>query len=567
MNWKKSPFETLAQRQASIPGALYEIEGYSGKRAEELPLITNLTEMAMAIAERLVNRKFVIVGDYDCDGIMSTVIVYLALSYLASVAEKLSGKKASTVEIVVPDRVLDGYGFSVSHAEKIRDSVVLLLDNGIVQYAAIEKAKENGNDVFVVDHHMPGETLPAADIIVNPHAIAGGDFDNYCAAGLCYRLVKSLYAQNWLVKNVPGDALAQQLKEYLFLAAVATVADVVPVLWENRVIVKEGMKYIPPRWDNICYTLLDSKKNSLNEGDIAFKIAPAINAMGRLGELDADFVKALATDMDTEPLASRMQYMNALRKQKTKDIMKAIQYDRSKKVIVVPSSQNVPSGIAGIIAGNISERYGKPAFVFGESENGLVTGSARAVKGTLHLKNLLDTVEKELPGITVRYGGHESAAGVTIKESDQVEFANALNDLAEYSPVKEREYDFDLDADGYDWFSVYDAIQEYAPYGEGNPSPMLHMHIYPKKENVVIMAKDHLKIKNGMYEAVGFNMANRVNLDVLEFDLYGSLQLNEYRGGTNVQMNIEDFCQPDKPKAEEKPLTDFAKDLFKKMSQ
>lgn len=564
MKWKKSTFSTLEERQKSIPGALFDVPDYLTRTSDTLPKIMNLSELAMAITERLVNREIVIVPDYDCDGIMSGVIMYQALLFLTETAKQLSGKNASTCRFVVPDRALDGYGFSVSHAEQITNSVVILLDNGIVQYDAIEKAKQNGCEVFVVDHHEPGERLPDADIIVNPHAIPGGDYDNYCAAGLCYRLVREIFQQNWLVRSVAENTLQEKMKEFLFMASIATVADVVPVLWENRVIIKEGTRYIPPRWEEICFTLMDSKKSILNEGDIAFKIAPAINAVGRLGELNADFIMDLAVGDALDQLAARMQYMNAQRKQMTKDAMKTVTItDRNAKVVIV-KGHGVAAGIVGIIAGNLAERFGKPVFVFGDAENGLITGSARAMKGTLHLKKLLDKVEKQNPGITVRYGGHESAAGVTIRDEAFDAFEKALNALADYQPITEREYDFELGGD-YDWFNIYDAIQEYAPFGEGNPSPLLHIHMNPQTDDVVIMGKEHLKIKDGIYEAVGFNMAGRYDRDVPECDLYGCLQLNEYRGGMRIQLNIEDFTQPKKSSEEKKPLTDFARSLSEKM--
>ncbi len=555
MNWVKSVFTTLAERQESIPGALYDIPSYETP-GTCLPEIANLALLAELLTKRLTNRNIVIFGDYDVDGIFSMGIMQKSLLFLGRFAEAVSGKPASTVEIMVPDRFQEGYGFSVAHAAKIHKSTILLLDNGIVQYDAILKAKENGNEVFVVDHHEPGDRLPDADVIVNPHAISGGAYDNYCAAGLSYRLARAMFEGKWLDSVVDAAVKAEAMQEFLFMAAIATVADVVPLLWENRVIVREGMKTIPQHWKNICFSLMDSEKPYLNEGDVAFKIAPAINAVGRLGELNKEFVEELMTAENTEQISAQMQYMNHERKQMTKRILKALRLPDPRAKVIVVQDDTITTGIAGIIAGHLAEKHGKPVFVFSKANDGMITGSARAAKGTLHLKNLLDEISAKNPGLLSRYGGHESAAGVTISADKLSVFTESANSLADYKPITERVYDFELGQ--YDWFDVYDNLQKFAPYGEGNPSPILHFHVTGEENKVTVMAKEHLKIQHGNYEAVGFNMADKANLGCLEYDLYGTLQMNEYRGSCRVQLNIVDFEQP---KEEAAPATDFSNAL------
>lgn len=546
MEWIRNNFATLEERQKSIPGSLYDIPDYVSTTTA-LPKITNLSLMANRISEYLIGKKIVIVGDYDVDGIMSTGIMLKTLKFLCDAASKVSGKPASFIDFMIPDRENDGYGFNEKQASQITDSVIILLDNGIVQYEAIRIAKANRNTVFVVDHHQPGGTMPDADLIVNPHAVSGGAFNEYCASGLSYRLAREIFSQPWVSAFVVEGPVKALLEELLFMAAVATVADVVPVLNENRVIIKEGMKTIPPHWENICFCLMNTKKKSLNEGDIAYKIAPAINALSRMGRLDKAILEELFFADDTAHVADTMQSLNVLRKECTEKAMKSLEIpDKSAKVLVV-QSENVSHGIAGIIAGRLCDKEAKPVFMFGPEQDGLITGSARAVKGTVHLKNLLDKVGEKIPGLLEKYGGHESAAGVTIRRDRLDEFNKAVNEISDYAPITTMVYDFELPENN--WQGVYKAIQEYAPYGEGNPSPMLHFRCEPDPKEIVIMKREHLKVLQGNNECVVFGLAHKYNpAQEGSLDLYGTLQLNEYRGGLSIQFNAIDVKQKEPSK-------------------
>lgn len=548
MKWVKSKFATLEERQKSIPGSLYAIPDYIS--AKVLPKIENLSEMAKAISEHMIGKKIMIVGDYDVDGIMSTGIMLKTLKFLCEAASKVSGKAASTIDFMIPDRENDGYGFNEKQAEQLKDSLVLLLDNGIVQYEAIRKAKENGNTVFVVDHHQPGETMPDADLIVNPHAISGGEFNEYCAAGLSYRLAREIFSQPWVSAYVVEGPVNALLEELLFMAAVATVADVVPVLNENRVIIQEGMKKIPPHWENVCFVLMNTKKTALNEGDIAYKIAPAINALSRMGRLDKAIIEELMFAEDTEHVADTMQSLNVRRKEETEKAMKSLLMpDKTEVKVIVVHSEIIGQGIAGIIAGRLCEKESKPVFMFGPEKNGLITGSARAEKGTVHLKNLLDKLNASRPGLIEKYGGHEAAAGVSIRRERLEEFAQAVNAMADYEPITTKQYDFELPESN--WQGVYEAIQKYAPYGEGNPSPMLHFRCTPNPNEITVMKKEHLKVYQGNNECVGFGLARKYDpVQEGALNMYGTLQLNEYRGGLSIQFNAIDVEQEGRPKNE-----------------
>ena len=550
--WTKSCYASMVDRQNSIPGATYDIPDY--ENAEKLPRIPKLRMLAKVLISRLVERHIVIVGDYDADGVMSMGIMLKGLIYLTRVAESLTNKKASTIELVVPDRFTDGYGFQIEQAQKIKDSVILLLDNGISQNDAIQVAVDNNNEVFVVDHHEPGETLPKANIIVNPHAVKGGEFDDFCAAGLSYRLIRAMFEDPSL--GIKPEVIREAMEEFLFMAAIATVADVVSMIYENRVIVKNGLKKVPDHWKTITYTLLGQKKDSLNEVDVSFNIAPAINAAGRLGKLDADFVYKLITEKDTAQIADDMLYMNTLRKEETKKAMKEFgdlsNLDDS-CFVYVAQKEDIHAGVVGIVAGQISDKISRPVFIFGPEKDGMVTGSARAPKNTIHLKILLDKINQEKPGLLVKYGGHEGAAGVTVKKECLAEFETLTNTYGKYEKVEEEEvYDFELPNDGNapDWNTVYNGIASFGPFGEMNPPPVLKYTCTCRPQDISFIGKgETLKIRSGMNEILGFGMGKRISGNISQtLECYGVLGINNYKGGRIVQMKLVDVVPVEKKK-------------------
>ena len=559
--WKKRNINSLGELMRSRPGATYELADYRSLATRNLPEITNLNVLADLLQNYLLENRIVIVCDYDTDGIMSGGIMLKALSFLASEAERVFGKPASQISLIVPDRFADGYGFQPQHAEQISSSIILLLDNGICQHEAIRKARENGNEIYIVDHHLPAETLPEANLTVDPWVFPG-DFNEYCAAGLCYRLARRMLEADWVVHCVSHELVSAAQEEFLFMAAVATIADVVPLLNENRLIVREGLRFVPSFWRKTVSILCNEEKDSLTEEDVSFRISPAINAIGRLGKLNSEWIMEFILDGSEKraALAKKLYSMNEERKfltaqaQETAEALIRKQYSPDAPALVVQSETFHP-GIVGIVAGRLSEIWSRPVFVFGPADSkGLLTGSGRSKDNPVHLKKLLDDLSVGTDCI-VRCGGHASAAGVTIRADRLETFAEAVS---EYAWSLEDEYirpdsfyDFELDEDE-NWAEIYSEIRKYAPFGAGNPEPVFHCRFTPVPGLIRVLGKDHVKIRNlNDQEAVGFGMMNRYS----EFDsssalhLYGSIAPNRYCGGLSMQFIIRDL------EAEKLPVT------------
>ena len=541
MIFRKNPWNSMEERQRQIQGALYEIPDYSGKVFEELPEIRNLGEMADRLLKTLIGKHVVIFGDYDADGVMAACIMAKGMRGLAKIAAEIRKTEPGSVEIRVPNRFEDGYGFQTKHAESIHDSVILLVDNGICACEAIRAARENGNTVYVVDHHEPGAELPEADLIVNPHAVEGGEFDGYCAGGLCYRLMRRMIERcvPYMAPEYRRQA-TETLKEFLFMGALATVADVVPMLYENRVIVKEGMKYIPPRWRALCGICLGAEKLSLDEEDIGFRIAPAINAAGRLGTLDSGFLESLCFSPDTVAAGQKLAACNIRRRQLTREGQEAAMQCIRGERILIAQSDSIHQGVAGIVAGHLAESFRKPVFVFGKVQDGACVGSGRAPEGTLHLKELLDRAAAESEGILLRHGGHQGAAGVTVAADRLEELTELLNRLGSYetADAEELRYDFDLGGEE-NWLELTAIVNSYAPFGEGNPAPLFRYRGRPAPEGIRLLNGGHVKFSAGSNEILGFGMADRIGPAGVWYDGVGRLRINRFRDRETAQLQLE----------------------------
>lgn len=553
---KRDSVTTLEDLFDQRSGSRFEIENYL---SAELPMINNLEKIAKRLLSLLVGNVIVIFTDYDADGMTSAIILLNTLQYLAALASKLTGKEPSQILLGMPDRLHGGYGFQPKDVNE-QNAVYILLDNGIVQYDAIQKAVDNNCEVIVIDHHEGGEKLPNADIVCDPK-VTGAEYQNYCAAGLTFRLAHRMLHEPW-VNKVCSEERDELERNNLFIAAVGTVGDVVPVLYENRAIIKEGLSAIPEYWQPVVDILMRGNTDRLSEQDIAFKITPAFNAVGRMGQLDPEFMRMLMSNAsieDRRKAAMVMEDLNAKRKNLTEKGLNAIQsklYDADASVIVV-QDDTIHPGVVGIVAGKLGEEHRKPVFVFGPAdENGNLTASARN-KGSdkVSLKAILDEVNKTVP--LVKYGGHQAAAGVTIRAEDLETFRNACCEAAKDTEADNQWiYDFDLDQNA-NWFQVYDRIREFAPYGQGNPEPVFRVVFNPTPESVEVMGAGsrHVKMLNkGQNRTVCFNFGDKK--DEIRYAagekkplvIYGTLNENCYQGGREIQLVAVDIEFPEKDK-------------------
>ena len=501
---------------------------------------------AVAVLKQFIanGRPIALVGDYDVDGICAASIIFLAITSLGG-----------NVKVRLPRRFSEGFGLSEKIVGEISEGLLITVDNGIAAIEAVQKAKDKGLTVIITDHHLRSESgeLPNADIIIDPNAVPdSADFTGYCGAGLAYKLAALLLGE--------GNALLPKL---LSLAAIATVADVVPLVKENHSIVRNGLAAMLTEEGRTVGlgALLEvcQMDKFITAKDIAFKIAPIINASGRLHDDGANIPFALLTFEGSHDAAINMaQNINETNEQrkaiKTREM--AVIHETIENELLereVPLCVYVPGlseGLMGIYAGELVERYKVPSLVFTDSEDpDIIKGSGRSCGG-VHLKNLLDSCSDLL----YKYGGHAEAAGVSVERNNFEAMKNRLMKCIGSVPKVNDNilyYDLDITVD-----KIQDAIREmerFAPYGEGNPEIVFRLLNFDLAErfgscyktmgsngnSIRLFGKDVVAVGFGMTERyIAINKPQKVNL-------VGTLSLNYYQGKTNVQIEIIDIKDVD----------------------
>ncbi len=409
-------------------------------------------------------------GDYDVDGTSSVVILKKAI--------ELAG---GDVSFHVPHRLLEGYGMRsevVDEAAVRGVKLIVSVDTGIRAAEVVRHSTELGIDVIITDHHLPEQELPAALAVVNPNQPGCGYPDkNLCGAAVAFKLAHALFLR---LEWAPAR-LGRMLESFLKLAAVATVADVVPLTGENRVIVKRGLAGFNDVRNPGLRALLDVA--GLKEGDIpsagqvAFWIAPRINAAGRMASAK-DVIELLTTGNPerARELAAQLNELNQERQATETDIVQKIlkqceeQPVRQDQFALVFSAPDWHRGVIGIVASRLVERFHRPVFVLGE-ENGDAQGSGRSIRAF----HLLDALES-MPELFHRFGGHRQAAGVGLPTARVAEFRERLNRHAA-ERLTAADLERSLALDGFVSFSEIEdgsvkEVLDLAPFGFGNPSPV-----------------------------------------------------------------------------------------------
>jgi len=496
--------------------------------------ISNLQKTADYLRRCAKERKKVAVfADYDCDGICSAVIMHIILKSLGIIRFK----------IYFPKRKI-GYGLQRRYIEEMEEgfNVIITIDNGIAAFDGIEAAKEKGMEVVVIDHHLRSqEGIPNADIIVDPHVYkeAPDDFEDWCGAGLGYELSKLLC-----------DEKRQNV--CLQFAAIATVADVMPLTYNNRAIIKKGLELINNSFVKSIRYLVDEisglGKPHVDESTIGFRIGPIINAMGRI-EDDAEYVYRYFISGEPEML----QHMIEINERRKELVSQAV--ERAQNIVIeecliadVPKIIYDPKtleGIVGVVAGRLVETYKTPVICLTDSENeGVIKGSARSTDD-INMKETLDRVSEHL----LHYGGHAGAAGLSLNVDELDIIRNIFFDMFEDYEVKEADeifYDLEIDAENVP--DVLNKLKEFAPYGEGNRPPVFKINNFKCMPNngklFQIMGSDGrtLKLFGNKCSAVGFDSAEKFNsLNMPKIiDIIGTISENNY-GKTEPQIEICDF--------------------------
>lgn len=508
------------------------------------PEVVNLTDAAELIKDYLDSgRPVKVMADYDCDGVMSGTILYMAF-------KAYSGRD---IPIRFPKRFSEGYGLSMNVINETDSGLIITIDNGIAAVDQIKAARDKGIDVVVIDHHLPRKdgVLPDANIIVDPH-VYHGEFDEYCGAGLGLRLAKEL---------IPRNPLLNKLTAF---AGIATVADVMRLVGDNRNIVKDSLNMVNNREVTFGMNILLDKLGVgyVEADDYGFQLGPVINAAGRLMDDGPDMVFDLIkldeipegkTGEDIEAMAMELVRMNNKRRDLVNTfVSRAMQYAEDKDIagshrFAVIYDKDFHEGINGIIAGQMAERLKMPCITLSPSgKEGILKGSGRAF-GDM---NLIKVMEK-CSDCFVGYGGHAGAAGLSVKEEDLERLVKALDAAMEDVGVKKEEdvlyYDKEIKLKDVPYY-IQD-LSEYAPFGEGNPKPVFKIDGYeitPKDgKYYMVMGRfqNHVKLfGNGEVSAVAFDMADRFAEKVpLNIDIIGNIYANVFNGNTYNQIEILDY--------------------------
>jgi single-stranded-DNA-specific exonuclease len=503
------------------------------------------------------NWRIVVVGDFDADGATSCALCLRALR----------GMGAGRVDYLVPNRFEYGYGLTpeiVAVAATRHPDLLVTVDNGISSLAGVAAARERGIRVLITDHHLPGAALPPANAIVNP-ALNGEGLPGRQLAGVgvafyvMLALRAGLRARGWFSRRGRDEPNLGQL---LDLVALGTVADVVPLDRNNRLLVQQGLLRIR------AGRCLPGIRALLEVGgrvpartvsaDLGFVIGPRLNAAGRLEDMSLG-VECLLTDNDASArvMAARLDALNRDRK----DIEADMQAQALAAIEAqLPGTRELPSalclfdphwhqGIIGILAARIKERFHRPVIAFARAGTGEVKGSARSIAG-LHIRDTLDAIASRHPELLSHFGGHAMAAGLTLAEENlpafQAAFAAEVSRLLSVEDLQDVIYTDGPLAGEELSLATAKLLREAGPWGQGFPAPQFEGDFTILEQRVV--GDRHLKMilrptnGNRRLDGIAFNSAAQ-SLTVRQIRMVYRLDVNEYRGVENAQLIVE-YIEP-----------------------
>lgn len=493
------------------------------------------------------NEKILIVGDYDVDGVISTYILYIAIS-----------KCGGNVSFHIPDRIKEGYGINESIIRKASEDkvdIIITCDNGIAAIEQVKLAKKLGIKVIITDHHdVPfieeneerKYVVPDADFVINPkQENCNYKFDKICGAGVAYKFIECLYKEFNIDK--------EELYDLLQYVAIATVCDVVDLISENRIIVKEGLKRIN-NTSNIGLRAL-FKETGLEDKEITvyslgFVIGPSINASGRLEQAEWALKMLLSdNEIEAKELAEKLNDLNKERQELTKEgLEEAIEIieknNMTKDKVLVVYLEDVHESIAGIIAGRVREKYNLPTIILTKAHDG-AKGSGRSIEEYNMFEELLKC--KDLLG---KFGGHPMAAGMSIPNENIDAFRNRLNEvttLTDEDIIPKVSIDMGLLLSQIN-YELIDQISLLEPYGKANPKPTFGM----KKLKVIeakILGKNRnvlkLKLSDGRLYIEGVYFGDIDNFENYIKDELGGIEYNKMLNGMVNNIYLDIICMPD----------------------
>ena len=503
------------------------------------PCFSDPYEMADIIkAAEIINEsvqlgeKIAIYGDYDCDGVTATALLY---NYLTS--------RGATCCYYIPDRFDEGYGMNLNAVKKLfneHTKLIITVDNGIVCNEEIALAKELGMKVVVTDHHLPSDILPDADAVIDPHRKdCPSEFKEICGAEIAFRLI-------CVLENKEPEELLPYFADILSLAV---IADIMPLTLENRSIVKcgiEKLKTSPHTGLSALLNVAGVDISSVNASKIAFGLCPRINAAGRMGKAERA-VELLITDnmMTALSLANEIDSDNAARQQIEKKILEqAVEIIERDKLmynrVIVAAGENWHHGVVGIVAARITEKYGCPTVLI-SIDGDLACGSGRSIENF----SLYDAIDS-CKDLMIKFGGHEQAAGITMRPEDIDEFRLRINDYAENLPYTPPviKLDCKLNPSALSLDLAF-ALEQLEPFGAGNKAPLFGVYGVTLERITPVANNKHLRLLftkgNNSFQGMLFGVSTDnfcfKTGDIL--DLAVSVEANLYKGEYSVSVLIK----------------------------
>ncbi len=504
------------------------------------------------------NEHIVIVGDFDADGATSTTLAYQSLKAMGF----------QKVDYLVPNRFDYGYGLTPEivevAAERFQPQLIITVDNGISSCDGVATAMTLDIDVIVTDHHLPGDQTPEACAIVNPNQ-RGCEFESKQLAGVgvifyvMSALRKALREQGWFKSRGIAEP---NMAQYLDLVALGTVADVVPLDYNNRILVHQGLQRIRAGVARPgIYALLQVARKAYDRIasiDLGFIVGPRLNAAGRLDDISRGIACLLAQSLpEALPIASELDELNHERRA----IERSMQAQALELLGEIDCGDHLPwglslyepdwhQGVIGILAGRLKERYHRPVIAFAEASDTEIKGSARSIEG-LHIRDALDRLAKHYPHLLQKFGGHAMAAGLSLKKQDFAEFSKAFDEtvremLNEDALTQRWLTDGELSSDELTLEFAHQ-IKDSGPWGQHFPEPS-----FVGTFNVInhrIVGEKHLKLalshpSRGIIDAIAFNVDSEwLERELSEITLVYQLDVNVYQGDESAQLIVRHIVE------------------------
>jgi single-stranded-DNA-specific exonuclease len=556
-----SAISPLLQRIYHARGIVNDTELQKNLADLQRPTMKGLTQAVDILAAAVQQQQSIlIVGDFDCDGATSSALAVLALRALG----------LQRVDFLVPNRFKYGYGLTpeiVAEAAKSQPDIIVTVDNGIASIDGVEAANNLGITVVVTDHHLQGDELPNAAAIVNPNQ-HGCDFPskNLAGVGVIFYVMSALRTalrqRAWFTH---AGIAEPNMADFLDLVALGTVADVVPLDHNNRILVHQGLLRIRAgRARAGILALLDvagRERHRLVASDLGFAIGPRLNAAGRLDDM-ALGINCLLTDNPdaARNMAVELDDLNHDRKA-IESSMQAEAMASLKQISLVEADMpwgltmfdaTWHQGVIGILASRIKDRYHRPVIAFAEANETEIKGSARSIPG-LHIRDALDAVAKRQPELLSKFGGHAMAAGMSLKKEHYPAFAKAFDaevrrQLTTADLQAEVLSDGELSAPEFT-MQLAQELREGGPWGQHFPEPLFDGEFYIVQQRIV--GEKHLKLvlclnKGGheIIDAIAFNVDLEIWPNSCEkLHAVFKLDINEYRGRQTLQLML-DYLEP-----------------------